>query len=156
MGTMDLVYVPDFLVEARWPRYLVEALASGIRCSQSVALPIEAGLLTVTVYGLRPDVFDPAITRPAVMLCELGVRALANATKYEEERRAVAQMREALASRAVIEQAKGVIMHALGCDEDAAFAELRRVSHVSNRKVADIAGEVVRSATTRTPSVHEE
>lgn len=45
-------------------------------------------------------------------------------------------------SRAVIEQAKGVIMSALGCGPDAAFAVLVAQSQAENRKVRDIAADI--------------
>jgi AmiR/NasT family two-component response regulator len=44
--------------------------------------------------------------------------------------------------RAVIDQAKGVIMHTLHCGPDAAFAVLVAQSQAENRKVRDIAAEI--------------
>jgi hypothetical protein len=49
------------------------------------------------------------------------------------------QLRAALASRPVIDLAKGVLMAVRRCDEDTAFAELARVSMESNLKVAQLA-----------------
>ena len=49
------------------------------------------------------------------------------------------QLRAALASRPAIDLAKGVLMAVLRCDEQAAFAELARVSMESNIKVARLA-----------------
>jgi hypothetical protein len=49
------------------------------------------------------------------------------------------QLRAALASRPVIDLAKGVLMAVHRCDEQAAFAELSRVSMQSNIKVARLA-----------------
>jgi AmiR/NasT family two-component response regulator len=46
-------------------------------------------------------------------------------------------------SRAAIEQAKGVIMGQLRCDADAAFAVLISRSQRQNRKLRDIAAEVI-------------
>jgi AmiR/NasT family two-component response regulator len=48
-------------------------------------------------------------------------------------------------SRGVIDQAKGVIMSALGCGPDAAFAVLVAQSQAENRKVRDIATEIAHS-----------
>jgi AmiR/NasT family two-component response regulator len=44
--------------------------------------------------------------------------------------------------RAVIEQAKGVIMHSLGCGPDAAFAVLVAQSQIQNRKLWEVATEL--------------
>ena len=49
----------------------------------------------------------------------------------------------ALESRATIEQAKGVIMATTGCTPDDAFDLLRQQSQTENRKLRDIAAEVV-------------
>lgn len=51
----------------------------------------------------------------------------------------VSQLREALASRAVIEQAKGIVMVACRCGPDAAFDELRQMSNVHNVKLRIVA-----------------
>lgn len=49
------------------------------------------------------------------------------------------QLQSALASRPVIDLAKGVIMVLRRCDQDAAFAELVKVSRDHNIKVAELA-----------------
>jgi hypothetical protein len=48
--------------------------------------------------------------------------------------------------RAVIEQAKGILMLVHGCDEDEAFAVLRQHSQNANIKVSDLAHRLVKSA----------
>ncbi|MFA9446069.1 ANTAR domain-containing protein [Egicoccus sp. AB-alg6-2] len=53
------------------------------------------------------------------------------------------QLEEALASRAVIEQAKGVLMAREQIDADTAFAWLREASMTSNRKLRSIAQDLV-------------
>jgi AmiR/NasT family two-component response regulator len=55
----------------------------------------------------------------------------------------IAQLESALRSRPVIEQAKGMLMLVLRCDEDRAFRALIAASQSSNRKLRDIASEVV-------------
>jgi ANTAR domain len=56
-----------------------------------------------------------------------------------EDQDELPQLRAALAARPVIDLAKGVLMAVRRCDEDAAFAELARVSMESNLKVARLA-----------------
>jgi len=57
----------------------------------------------------------------------------------------VEDLRSAMESRAAIEQAKGVIIASTGCDEDAAFALLVQESQHTNRKLRDVARELVAS-----------
>ena len=69
---------------------------------------------------------------------------LANAEAYWASRALASQLEEALASRAVIEQAKGILMATQRCGPDAAFALLRSESQNTNRKVRDVAADYVR------------
>jgi hypothetical protein len=54
-------------------------------------------------------------------------------------------LREAMRTRAVIEQAKGVIIGATGCTPDVAFQMLVRQSQYENRKLREIAASLVAS-----------
>jgi hypothetical protein len=80
----------------------------------------------------------------------------ASATEYEDDRvqaleLEVAQLRTAMSSRAVIEQAKGVLMLLTGFADQAAFDLLTHISSHTHRKVRDIAQDLVDSATGRSP-----
>lgn len=55
----------------------------------------------------------------------------------------VAQLRDALVSRASIDQAKGMLMSRYGVDADTAFRILQRWSSVSNIQVREVADTVV-------------
>jgi len=57
-------------------------------------------------------------------------------------RREVAQLREALASRTVIERAKGFLMHERGIDEGQAFDRLNDLAQRHRRKLRDVAAEI--------------
>ena len=63
----------------------------------------------------------------------------------------VEQLRSAMASRASIEQAKGVLMLLMGCGEQVAFDLLAHISSHCHRKVRDVAVAIVESASGRTP-----
>jgi AmiR/NasT family two-component response regulator len=69
-------------------------------------------------------------------------RALQGLTP-DELREEVEGLRRALASRAVIEQAKGIVMATAGCDADEAFRILVQQSQHQNRKLREVAAELV-------------
>ncbi len=74
---------------------------------------------------------------------------LANAQAYWDAREMSAGLTEAMKSRAVIEQAKGMLMAAQGCDEDTAFDFLVKASQRENLKLRDIAQRIVDRAVHR-------
>mgnify|MGYP001386740155 CR=1 FL=1 len=59
------------------------------------------------------------------------------------------QLREALATRDLIGQAKGILMAATRCTADEAFALLAKQSQAQNRKLVEIAIELVARAPRR-------
>ncbi|MET8359772.1 GAF and ANTAR domain-containing protein [Micromonospora sp. NPDC005171] len=66
---------------------------------------------------------------------------------YDATATLAAQMQLAMQSRAVIEQAKGIIMGERRCTPDEAFAVLAKVSQDSNRKLREVAAALVERAT---------
>jgi hypothetical protein len=66
--------------------------------------------------------------------------------RVEDLEREVAQLRTAMASRAVIEQAKGILMLLTGCTERVAFDVLTHISSTTHRKVRDLAVAITDSA----------
>lgn len=134
------VVVADVLQERRWPRYAGLATRWGVRSALLLPIEIPPVLLVVGLYSVRPGAFTAHAAEPLTeMLTEqLGV-ALANMWDYADVRTDAAQMQEALAGRAIIDQAKGIIMKTSGCTSEAAFEELRRVSQHHQVKVVDLA-----------------
>lgn len=75
------------------------------------------------------------------------VAALAKETlAHAEACTTVAQLREALESRVVLEQAKGVMVALRGCAPEEAFESLRALARRSSRRLHDVAREVVDTA----------
>lgn len=66
-------------------------------------------------------------------------------TRLTEVQTELDGLRIAMRNRGVIEQAKGMLMLRLDLDEDAAFDYLRTLSNRTNRKLVDVAAEVVRT-----------
>jgi AmiR/NasT family two-component response regulator len=67
----------------------------------------------------------------------------ANGLAYVEAQRVATQLKDSVAARAVTDQAKGILMHALGCDADEALKYLRRESQRRHIKVTDVAARVI-------------
>ena len=100
--------------------------------------------LPFTTEFVEVDPADYAAPDPAALMePEGGLSSLLTAAEGVEAGEQVRHMQEAMASRAVIEQAKGMVMAAQGCDADEAFDELRRLASGSRRKVRVVAEEVV-------------
>ena len=101
----------------------------------------------LNVYGRRAAQFD---ARSEGILDAFAAQA-AVAGALEEARVHAQQLEAAMASRSVIEQAKGIVMAATGCDADTAFASLIQRSQHENRKLRDIAAELVARQGRRLP-----
>ncbi|MFF6779570.1 ANTAR domain-containing protein [Streptomyces sp. NPDC012510] len=133
----------DLLCEERWPEYRAVALDAGVR--SSVTLPFRRSGLTVTLslYSFRAHTLDDAPRGPARALGDLATTCIVRDRSYRAALTELDQLGAALRSRPVVDQACGMVMHVLGCDADAAFTVLRRISQCTNRKLSDVASAVV-------------
>ena len=137
------VSCPDMLEESRWPDYADAALRRGVRCSVHLVRELPGGALVLSLFGVRPGVLDAQSNPAADMLAAFGGAVLANATAYNQAQRTATQLQDAVVSRSVVDQAKGILMHALGCDAAAALRHLREESQRRHVKVTEVAADVV-------------
>ncbi|MFI7543625.1 GAF and ANTAR domain-containing protein [Actinoplanes sp. NPDC049599] len=138
------VSVPDTASDTRWDGWAAQAAAAGVGSVLSVGLPIvESVSGAVNSYGRPARAFDDDAIRLAQRFAGYATVALANAHLHASTADLAQHMQAAMASRAVIEQAKGIIMGERRCSADAAFAILTRISQDSNRKVRDVAAALV-------------
>lgn len=136
---------PDTLDEARWPEYARAALRQGVRCSISLAHRSGAEAVSLSLYSARPRTLGPDSIALAERLVNLGGSVVGFASEYGEARRAARQLRDGAESRAVVDQAKGVLMHALGCSADEALQRMRQISQARNMKVTELATRILES-----------
>lgn len=142
------VHIPDMRKEERWPQFAEDAQQHGAGASLSLPVPVQRELsAALNIYATEPHAFDePAQELSRTFAAYAGV-ALANMHLYEAQGRVAAQLQAAMESRAVIEQAKSVLMGARRCTADEAFGLLVKLSQDSNRKLRDVAAAVVHEAT---------
>jgi hypothetical protein len=135
----------DTLEEERWPEFAAAALLAGVRCSLSLAYQAESRAVSLTLFGARPRSIDHRRAQPAELLGALGGAVLGAVSVYDDARRTATQLRDAAAGRAVVDQAKGILMHALGCSADEALEHMRQTSQQRNVRAIDVAKEIVES-----------
>jgi hypothetical protein len=140
------VSCPDMLDETRWPEYAEAALRRGVRCSVDLVRELPRGALVLSLFAVRPGVLDAESSPMADTLASFGGAMLANATAYGQAQRTASQLKDAVVTRPVVDQAKGILMHALGCDADDALRRLRQESQRRHVKVTEVAAEIVARA----------
>jgi GAF domain-containing protein len=142
------VSLPDMTTEDRWPDWAARALETGAHSSLSIGLPIHEQITgALNVYAVKPDAFDSDAIILGQTFAGYAAVALANAHLFDAQASLAQQMQAAMQSRAVIEQAKGIIMGSRRCTADEAFAILTRLSQDTNRKLRDVAAALVAKAT---------
>jgi AmiR/NasT family two-component response regulator len=109
---------------------------------------------SLTLYATASDAFDTAQRNLAAALAAQAALALGAAFVELEAGVREEQLREAIESRDVIGQAKGILMAREGCTADAAFDVLRRASQRENMKLRDIAARLAASHLAAQPASH--
>ena len=130
--------------DVRWPAFSSAAAEHGIRSTMSLPLSVRGnGIGALNLYSRKPAAFPQEQEALGLMFAAQASVALANAQVYDSAYRLTQQLQEALTSRAVIDQAKGILMaqHAVGPDE--AFNLLRVASQRENRKLRDLAADLI-------------
>jgi GAF domain-containing protein len=128
----------------RWPEFTAAAAKAGIRSTLSVPLVAsDRPLGALNLYSSTAEGYDEADEETAVLFSEQAAVACANAEVYWRTYSLTEHLREALESRDVIGQAKGILMVRRGCTPDVAFEALRKVSQHRNIKLRSVAEQVV-------------
>ena len=137
----DLLYSPDVTVDPRWPLLHDRAVSerAGVRSAASFRLFMPGDTLgSLTLYASGVDAF----TASAIDLATVFAVHASVAMRAAIERESMANLSIALQSSRRIGAAIGILM-AGGLSEEAAFAELRRSSQNANRKLRDVADDVL-------------
>ncbi len=140
--------VRDMAAESRWPYYAARAVEHGARSMVSLPMGSEGDNLgALNLYARQPGVFpSEQVSLAEIIAAQAGI-ATQVAAAFFRHRDLGDQMRQAMHSRAVIEQAKGIFMRDRRCGEQEAFDALVRLSQTSNRKLREVAQAVVEELT---------
>lgn len=138
------VYCGELATAADWPVFGPGAARRGYHSILSTTLvpaarpPRLSGALNI--YATEPGrLGTPEARDTALLLATHATLALATTEAVRLADLREAQLRQALDSRDVIGQAKGILMHRRGISADEAFELLRHTSQNLNRRVVDLA-----------------
>lgn len=153
LETGEVSSIPDMAAEERWPAYLEVARKQGLR--SSLSLPLIADGSTVAAMNLYsfagPGVFDEQVQRRCQVFASLATGALQLAIGRAADQQLMDQLEQALASRTVIDQALGIVMGQQQCSAEEAFSLLRMRSQSSQRKMRDVATDLIARVTGQPP-----
>ena len=145
--TTTSLLVPDTGSEERWPGWAAVAARAGVHSSLSVGLPVHEHVTgALNIYATTPKAFDDDAITIAQTFAGFAAVGLANFHLYETQATLAGHMQKAMENRAVIEQAKGIIMGERRCTPDQAFAVLTKLSQDGNRKLREVASDLVENA----------
>ena len=140
----EVFRIEDTTKDDRWGPFSEAAAAHGVRSTAS--LPLVAnheGLGALNFYSRSPAAFTDDDVEVGSRYATQAAIVLANSQAYWDAHPLSQDLATAMRSRAVIEQAKGIMMGAQRCSPDEAFQILVRASQRENRKLRDIAEELV-------------
>ena len=138
------ILVTDMATESRWPPYPAHAAELG--ALSSISQPLISGEQTIGVlnmYAFKPLAPDVGMRARTAQLADRAAGALAVGLRIAEQSTENANLRIALTSRSIIDQAIGILMAQQSCTDEEAFGLLRQASQGRNIKVRDVATQIV-------------
>jgi GAF domain-containing protein len=147
-----VVQVDDLTQETRWPKYRGHAIAHGVTSSLSLPLAVKGEVVAaLNLYSGKPTAFAGQQRRHAEAFAAQCAAALALALRQAQQEQVRLQLDEAMASRSTIDQAIGILMAQQRCTASTAFDLLRAASQHRNRKLRDVAADIIVNVTGQAP-----
>jgi GAF domain-containing protein len=141
------ITIADTALDTRYPEFSHQAHRNGIRHTLSLEIPtMHTGSAAMNLCSRSSGPFSAQTRDQATTFAGYASVTLANAAGYACAQQEVTQMKQALTSRAAIEQAKGILMRDHSCSPDDAFALLSELSSRAQHKVRDVAVAIVAGA----------
>jgi GAF domain-containing protein len=133
----------------RYPGFTTAALQRFITGVLSTPLSADGGVLgALNCYSASVDRFPARDVDVIVHVARHAAALLAAEARVVTATTTNDQLQQALLSRDLIGQAKGILMERRRCSADDAFDVLRRASQQANRKLTSVAADVVLAQTT--------
>jgi len=145
--TREVVRVGVEEAHERWPEFARSARAAGVASYLSCPLFIDDEFVgSLNLYSEQPHGFSDFDVALLKLYITAVSAAIANARRYAKARGLAENLGKALESRALIDQAIGIVMSRRGIGAEQAFDELSRESQNNNIKLRELAARIVENA----------
>ncbi|MGK4592299.1 GAF and ANTAR domain-containing protein [Amycolatopsis sp. w19] len=136
---------PDLArVHGRWPKFAREAENAGFRSAYALPMRLREEVIgALSLFGTRPALLDDEGVRLGQALADVATIGILHHRLLERQEIITTQLRTALNSRVIIEQAKGVLAERLRVSVGDAFGVLRAYARSNNRKILAVATGIV-------------
>jgi len=132
------------MTNGRWPRFEVEAIGAGFHAVHALPMRLRGTVIgALNLFHLQPGRMDEPDVAAAQAFADMATIALIQHRSVRDAQIVNEQLQNALNSRIVIEQAKGMVAERAGLDMAAAFSMLREHARVNNLRLADVAHGVI-------------
>jgi transcriptional regulator with GAF, ATPase, and Fis domain len=144
-STGEVVEVIDVsAVAPQWPEFAASALEQGFRSVHAIPLKLRGTVIgTLNLFRNQVGSLGKLDAVAARGLADVATIGILHERTLRQNEIAQEQLQNALDSRVIIEQAKGVVAQTKGVDMDAAFSALRSYSRSNNVNLRDVAQRVV-------------
>src|SRR5579872_5840307 len=145
-----LVGAEDLTSDPRWPSFSRAAVERGVRAVLASPIPYNQDAVgVVAVLSLERHPWSAEAELALLAFTDLAALLIATMLMGEQQNELAAQLQTALNSRAIIEQAKGVLIGQQGLSAHAAYEQIRAQARAERRKIAVVAAELVAGAVSR-------
>jgi GAF domain-containing protein len=142
-----LVGAEDLTSDPRWPSFAEAALARGVRAVLASPIPYNQDAIgVVAVLSEDRHPWSGEAELALLAFTDLAALLIASMMMGEQQTELAGQLQNALNSRAIIEQAKGVLIGQQGLSPHAAYEQIRAQARAERRKIAVVSAELVRGA----------
>jgi GAF domain-containing protein len=142
-----LVGAQDLKTDSRWPSFSRAAVERGLRAVLASPIPYNQDAVGVVAVLSQEEHPWPAEAELALLaFTDLAALLIATMMMGEQQTELSQQLQSALNSRAVIEQAKGVLIGQHGLSAQGAYEQIRAQARAERRKIAVVSAELVRRA----------
>lgn len=126
------------------PEFSVTSGNSGLQYDYAFPLRVRGEALgAVSLQGTHSHLLDEQAICALQCIADMAATAIVQTQQLQQNRILVNQLQNALTSRVVLEQAKGVLAERMKTDFPTAFAELRSMARSAQRPIHDVAQEIV-------------
>ncbi|GAA3123388.1 hypothetical protein JOF29_008580 [Kribbella aluminosa] len=133
----------------RWPRFAATAVGAGYLSVQALPMRLRDSVLgAVNLFSRSTGELDAETVRLGQALADAATIGIVHQRALARKEVVTEQLQSALNSRILIEQAKGFLSHGLGVDVDEAFAMMRSYARAHNRRLTEVADEIVQGTLT--------